>query len=162
MLADDEFLTYYLAESARRVGERREMFVRGAGIRVLEGNAGLFCWMDLRRFLKKDGVEGEMELWRVILEDVKINVSPGSAFHCGEMGWFRACFSNMDEGMMVEALRRIRVFVDGESGVVEKKMMRKKMMMRYLDGGLRLSLPRRYEEAAAVMSPRSPLVHASS
>lgn len=159
MLADEEFLTYYLAESARRVGERREKFVGGAGIRVLEGNAGLFCWMDLRRFLKKDGLEGEMELWRVILEDVKINVSPGSAFRCGEAGWFRACFSNMDEGVMAEALRRIRVFVDGE----RKMMRRKKMMMRYLDGGLRLSLPGRFEEAAAaVMSPRSPLVRASS
>lgn len=97
-----------------------------------------------------------MDLWRVILEEVKINVSPGSAFRCGEMGWFRACFSNMDEGMMVEALRRIRVFVDGEKG-----RRRERMMVRYLDGGLRLSMPRRYEEVA-VLSPRSPLVHASS
>ncbi|KAL0379470.1 UNVERIFIED_CONTAM: 1-aminocyclopropane-1-carboxylate synthase [Sesamum angustifolium] len=38
-----------------------------------------------------------MGLWKVIISDVKLNVSPGSSFHCHEPGWFRVCIANMDD-----------------------------------------------------------------
>nr|DAD33250.1 TPA_asm: hypothetical protein HUJ06_012101 [Nelumbo nucifera] len=74
-------------------------------------NADLPCWMDLRGLLKEPTVEVEMELWHVIINDVKLNVSPGSSFHCTEPGWFRVCFANMDSGTMEVALWRIHNFM---------------------------------------------------
>ncbi|XP_010919134.4 1-aminocyclopropane-1-carboxylate synthase-like [Elaeis guineensis] len=114
MLSDDEFTTKLIADTKRRLSKRHEFFtgrLAEVGIQCLESNAGLFCWMDLRRLLKEFTVEGELELWRVMVNDVKLNVSPGSWFHCSEPGWFRACFANMDDETMEVALGRIESFV---------------------------------------------------
>ncbi|KAF3969638.1 hypothetical protein CMV_006586 [Castanea mollissima] len=112
--------------------------------------------MDLRRLLKEQTLESEMNLWRLIMNEVKLNVSPGSSFHCSEPGWFRVCFANMDDDTVEVALERIRVFV-------EKQQVKSK---RKFQNNLNLKLsctPRRYDESVMsphMMSPRSPLVRA--
>ena len=142
MLSDDEFVDNFLKENSERLAKRHSLFTKGlekVGITCLKSNAGLFVWMDLRRLLKEQTLESEMTLWRVIISEVKLNVSPGSSFHCSEPGWFRVCFANMDDDTVEVALERIRVFV-------------------------KLSLTsRRYDESVMsphMMSPRSPLVRA--
>ncbi|XP_010919415.1 1-aminocyclopropane-1-carboxylate synthase-like [Elaeis guineensis] len=164
MLSDDEFTTKLIEEVRRRLSKRHELFtsrLAKVGIQCLESNAGLFCWMDLRRLLKEFTVEGELELWRVIINDVKLNVSPGSSFHCHEPGWFRVCFANMDDETMDVALGRIESFVlrTKEAAVQAKKK-------KWKQDGLRLSLPRRFEDMAtmtsSLMSPHSPLVPATT
>nr|ASV46318.1 1-aminocyclopropane-1-carboxylate synthase [Lilium regale] len=161
MLSDEEFTTRLLEESGKRLSARHRKFnsrLAQMEIRCLESNAGLFCWMDLRHLLKEPTIDREIELWRVIVNDVKLNVSPGSSFHCQEAGWFRVCFANMDDETMEVALRRIKSFVYRE--VAAKSEAKKKRWQ----AGLRLSLPRRFEEmvmSPMLMSPRSPLVHAS-
>ncbi|KAG0458783.1 hypothetical protein HPP92_021911 [Vanilla planifolia] len=163
MLGDDAFTAKYLAENARRLHERHSTFTTGlkqVGIRCLDGNGGLFCWMDLRPLLKEKTLEAELDLWRVIIADVRLNVSPGSSFHCSEPGWFRVCFANMDYETTEVALRRIRLFVD-RAREVEKKNNNSKRW----DAGLRLTLPRRFEDLAMtprLMSPHSPLVQATT
>ncbi|KAM3359423.1 hypothetical protein P3S68_019133 [Capsicum galapagoense] len=67
--------------------------------------------MDLRKLLKENTFESEIELWRMISNDVKLNVSPGCSFHCSEPGWFRVCFANMDDETLRIALERIKNFV---------------------------------------------------
>ncbi|KAL2233851.1 UNVERIFIED_CONTAM: 1-aminocyclopropane-1-carboxylate synthase 1 [Sesamum indicum] len=161
MLSDEEFVERFLSESARRLASRHDSFTKGldqVGIKCLKSNAGLFCWMDLRHLLKEPTFEGEMGLWKVIISDVKLNVSPGSSFHCHEPGWFRVCFANMDDETVEVALRRIRVFV-GKYKEVEVQV--KKSWQR----NLRLSFPTlMYDENMAssprMMSPQSPLVRA--
>ncbi|PIA34285.1 hypothetical protein AQUCO_03800106v1 [Aquilegia coerulea] len=114
MLSDDDFVERYLSETAERLALRHRTLTRGlnqVGIGSLKSNAGLFFWMDLRRLLKEPTFEEEMKLWRVIIHEVKLNVSPGQSFHCSEPGWFRVCFANMDNETMEIALRRIRTFV---------------------------------------------------
>ncbi|PKA60437.1 1-aminocyclopropane-1-carboxylate synthase [Apostasia shenzhenica] len=167
MLSDEEFTSRYLAENARRLAERHEEFTDGlkrVGIRCLDSNGGLFCWMDLRPMLKEKTPDGELELWRVIVNEVKLNVSPGSAFHCREPGWFRVCFANMDGETTATALRRIRRFVERAREAEEKEVKRKEK--KRWDSGLRLSLPRRFDQnfamAAIISSPHSPLVQATN
>ncbi|KAL0008417.1 hypothetical protein SO802_009919 [Lithocarpus litseifolius] len=158
MLSDDEFVDNFLKESSERLSKRHSLFTKGlekVGITCLKSNAGLFVWMDLRRLLKEETLESEMTLWRVIIDEVKLNVSPGSSFHCSEPGWFRVCFANMDDDTVEVALERIRVFV-------EKQQVKSK---RKFQGNLKkLSCtPRRYDESVMsphMMSPRSPLVRA--
>ncbi|KAL2490324.1 1-aminocyclopropane-1-carboxylate synthase-like protein 1 [Abeliophyllum distichum] len=158
MLSDEEFIEMFLEESSKRLGNRHKFFTRGleeVGIKCLESNAGLFCWMDLRPLLKDPTFEGEMALWRVIINDVKLNVSPGSSFHCDEPGWFRVCFANMDDETMQIALRRIRMFVG------ERKEMDAQVSNKRWKKTLRLSFSSRiYDETVLsprMMSPHSPI-----
>ncbi|XP_058086536.1 1-aminocyclopropane-1-carboxylate synthase 7-like [Magnolia sinica] len=115
LLNDYGFIKRYLRTLRERLRRRHGEFVKGlkdVGIDVLEGNAGLFCWVNLRKLLgRKESWEGEMELWRVILEDIGLNVSPGCSFHCGQAGWFRVCFGNMSGKELDVALGRIRAFI---------------------------------------------------
>ncbi|XP_061360165.1 1-aminocyclopropane-1-carboxylate synthase-like [Gastrolobium bilobum] len=158
MLSDDKFVGNFLAESSRRLRERHSLFTKGlekVNITCLPSNAGLFCWMNLRNLLKEQTFEGEMMLWRVIINEVKLNVSPGSSFNCSEPGWYRVCFANMDDETVEVALKRIREFVCKETG--------KKVEVKRWQRGLRLSFSsRRFDETVMsphLMSPHSPIPH---
>ncbi|KAK2415668.1 1-aminocyclopropane-1-carboxylate synthase [Trifolium repens] len=159
MLSDNKFVDKFLAESSRRLKERREFFTKGlekVNITCLPSNAGLFFWMNLRSLLKEKSFEGEMKLWRLIINEVKLNVSPGSAFDCSEPGWYRVCFANMDHETVEIALMRIRAFVNGRDNG-------KNMEMKRWKSNLRLSFSsRRFDEKVMsphMMSPHSPMPH---
>ncbi|XP_076950896.1 1-aminocyclopropane-1-carboxylate synthase 9-like [Bidens hawaiensis] len=118
MLSDKKFTKTYLSENRRRLKNRQEALVKGlqkAGIRCLKGNAGLFCWVDMRHLLSSKTFQGEMELWKKIVYDVRLNISPGSSCHCSEPGWFRVCFANMSENTLMFAMQRVKSFVDAMS-----------------------------------------------
>ncbi|KAK4339325.1 hypothetical protein RND71_040787 [Anisodus tanguticus] len=161
MLSDEKFVANFLAESARRLAKRHKHFTHGleeVGIKCLKSNAGLFCWMDLRPLLRESTFDSEMSLWRVIINDVKLNVSPGSSFDCQEPGFFRVCFANMDDETVDIALMRIWRFVGVKrSGDHETTMMEKKHQWK--KNNLRLSFSKRmYDES--VLSPlSSPIPH---
>ncbi|CAK9156581.1 unnamed protein product [Ilex paraguariensis] len=160
MLSDDKFVDKFIAESAKKLATRHGVFTRGlaqVGIGSLKSNAGLFFWMDLRRLLKEPTHEAETELWRAIIADAKLNVSPGFSFHCSDPGWFRVCFANMDDETMRLALRRIKNFViqaQGQQASAAKK--------HYRQSKLQVSLSfRRMEDpmmTPRLMSPHSPMV----
>ncbi|XP_028769308.1 1-aminocyclopropane-1-carboxylate synthase 1-like [Neltuma alba] len=158
MLSDDDFVEKYLAESSRRLAQRHSVFTKGlekVGIACLPSNAGLFCWMNLRSMLKEQTLEGEMMLWRMIVDDVKLNVSPGSSFNCLEPGWFRVCFANMDEETVDVAVKRIQDFVGKET---------KKPVKGKNDQGLNLRVSfssRRFDETV-LSSPQMISPHSSA
>ncbi|KAI3449219.1 hypothetical protein Pfo_005884 [Paulownia fortunei] len=170
MLSDEEFADKFLSGSKKRLASRHDSFTKGleaVGIKCLESNAGLFSWMDLRPLLKEPTFEGEMKMWRVIINDVKLNVSPGSSFHCHEPGWFRVCFANMDDETMKVALRRIRMFVgkgkEEAEGIVKKqnkawqRNLRLSLSSRmYDDESVMITLP---FSSPRIMSPPSPVPH---
>ncbi|KAH6788501.1 1-aminocyclopropane-1-carboxylate synthase 9 [Perilla frutescens var. frutescens] len=114
ILADKAFIHHYTKENLERLRIRQGMLVSGlekSGIRCLESNAGLFCWVDMRRFLASDTFEAEMELWNKMLVEFGLNVSPGSSCHSVEPGWFRVCFANMSRETLHVAVQRIRAMV---------------------------------------------------
>ncbi|CAA3011422.1 1-aminocyclopropane-1-carboxylate synthase 3-like [Olea europaea var. sylvestris] len=118
MLSDKKFTKNYLTENRKRLKRRHAMFIRGlknAGIPCLESDAGLFCWVDMRHLLSSKTFEAEMELWKKIVYQVGLNVSPGSSCHCVEPGWFRMCFANMSERTLGLAMQRIKSFVNSIS-----------------------------------------------
>ncbi|KAK3141729.1 hypothetical protein QOZ80_4BG0337610 [Eleusine coracana subsp. coracana] len=171
MLSDAAFMTRFLEESAARLAARHDRFTSGlreVGIGCLRGNAGLFSWMDLRGMLRDATPEAELELWRLIIHKVKLNVSPGTSFHCGEPGWFRVCHANMDDDTMEVALDRIRRFVRQHQ---HQKAKAERWATSSRGKQLRLSMPRRGAVTAAsffalstpmgLQSPQSPMVPAS-
>ncbi|KAK8477262.1 hypothetical protein V6N13_024254 [Hibiscus sabdariffa] len=114
MLSDKKFTREYVLENHERLRQRQRDLVSGlekAGISCLDSNAGLFCWVDMRHLLKSDTFEAEMELWKKIVYDVKLNISPGSSCHCVEPGWFRVCFANMSGNTLQLAIQRLESFV---------------------------------------------------
>ncbi|XP_049403448.1 1-aminocyclopropane-1-carboxylate synthase 4 [Solanum stenotomum] len=162
MLSDDEFVEEFLIESAKRLRERYEKFTRGLeeiGIKCLESNAGVYCWMDLRLLLKEPILDAEMSLWKLIINDVKLNVSPGSSFNCSEVGWFRVCFANIDDQTMEIALARIRMFMDANNNVDENGILKNKQQWKR--NNLRLNFSNgEYDEnvmSLNMMSPNSPI-----
>ncbi|KDP28564.1 hypothetical protein JCGZ_14335 [Jatropha curcas] len=165
MLSDECFVEKFLSESSKRLKKRHSMFTKGleqVGIGCLKSNAGLFVWMDLRHLLKEKTFDGEMALWRVIINEVKLNVSPGSSFHCKEPGWYRVCFANMDDETVEAALKRIREFVVRGKEENQELPTNTNSNKRW-QKNLRLSFSaRRCEEAVMsphIMSPHSPMPH---
>ncbi|KAK8711310.1 hypothetical protein V6N13_146594 [Hibiscus sabdariffa] len=165
MLNDEEFVGNFLRESSKRLAKRHHAFTKGlerVGISSLKSNAGLFFWMDMRPLLKEQTVKAELELWRVIINKVKLNVSPGSSFQCSEPGWFRVCFANMDDQTVQVALERIREFVlqgkEEVDGSEKSKHWRKQNLRLSFSSSSRL-----YDEGlmspAHMMSPHSPIPH---
>lgn len=115
LLSDKKFTKNYISENQKRLKQRQRMLVKGlgnAGIECLKSNAGLFCWVDMRHLLDSNTFEAEIELWKKIVYDVKLNISPGSSCHCTEPGWFRVCFANMSEETLELAMERMKSFVD--------------------------------------------------
>ncbi|KAL5777536.1 hypothetical protein ACOSP7_010462 [Xanthoceras sorbifolium] len=128
MLADKKFTCKYMKENGKRLKKRMEMLVSGlkmAGVRCLKSNAGLFCWVDMRHLLVSNTFEAEKELWKKIIFEVGLNISPGSSCHCTEPGWFRVCFANMSEDTLQVSLRRIKAFVESNiSGCSQQQQRR--------------------------------------
>ncbi|OIW10897.1 hypothetical protein TanjilG_27843 [Lupinus angustifolius] len=125
MLGDKKFTKYYLSENLKRLKRRQRMLISGlqkAGISCLKSNAGLFCWVDMRHLLSSNTFEAEMELWKKIVYQVKLNISPGSSCHCSEPGWFRVCFANMTEETLNLAMTRLTTFVADINVANESKM----------------------------------------
>ncbi|XP_043710963.1 1-aminocyclopropane-1-carboxylate synthase 3-like [Telopea speciosissima] len=115
MLSDKNFTSNYIAENQRKLRERHDMLVSGlreVGIGCLKSSAGLFCWVDMRHLLSSNTFEEEMKLWKKILYEVGLNISPGSSCHCTEPGWFRVCFANMAEETLNLSLQRVKAFVE--------------------------------------------------
>ncbi|MED6159679.1 acetyl-coenzyme A synthetase 2 [Stylosanthes scabra] len=170
LLSDEDFVNRYLETSKKRLAKRHRFFTKGletVSITCLPSNSGLFCWMNLRGLLKEQSFEGEMKLWRVIVNEVKLNVSPGSSFNCSESGWFRVCFANMDDETVEVALKRIRAFVGRETNNNNNNGKRVEVKRWKSNNNLRLSFnSRRFDENVMsphhhMMSPHSPLVRAT-
>ncbi|MBA0794360.1 hypothetical protein Gohar_018694 [Gossypium harknessii] len=160
MLNDDDFLHNFIMESKEQLFKRHKYFtwsLSQVGIGSLKSNGGLFIWMDLRKLLKEKTFDAEMDLWRVIINEVKLNVSPGSSFHCHEPGWFRVCFANMEDNTMEVALSRIRSFIlKNNESIIPRKLCRRSSLKLSLSR----SLSRRMDDfmsPAGIMSPHSPL-----
>ncbi|CAK8562549.1 unnamed protein product [Lathyrus sativus] len=129
ILGDKKFTKNYLAENSKRLKKRQTKLVSGlqkAGINCLESNAALFCWVDMRHLLHSNTFEAEMELWKKIVYQVGLNISPGSSCHCNEPGWFRMCFANMSEETLKLAMKRLKAFVVESTGVTPRSTSQSK------------------------------------
>ncbi|KAI8534716.1 hypothetical protein RHMOL_Rhmol10G0118200 [Rhododendron molle] len=120
MLSDKKFCKNYIITNKKRLKQQQEMLISGlqaSGISCLKSNAGLFCWVDMSHLLSSKTFDAEMDLWKKIVYDVGLNISPGSSCHCSEPGWFRVCFANMSAETLDLAIQRLKSFVQSATVV---------------------------------------------
>ncbi|RPB22583.1 PLP-dependent transferase [Terfezia boudieri ATCC MYA-4762] len=103
ILEDTKFLTYYLDENQRRLGEGYELLTTTLdryGIKYVKGgNAGFFLWVDLSFALEKPEDGGEPG----VMEDKKLNkkiwdgkvyLATTGGFQGEKTGWYRITFAH--------------------------------------------------------------------
>ncbi|RLM55685.1 hypothetical protein C2845_PM10G01510 [Panicum miliaceum] len=113
MLSDQKFISEYLTVNRERLRKMYHLFVdalKQVGIECFKSSGGFYCWADMSRYIRSYSEKGERKLWDRLLEEAKVNVTPGSSCHCIEPGWFRCCFTALSEEdipVLVERLRRV-------------------------------------------------------
>lgn len=115
MLSDTRFTEEYIETNNSRIRKMYHSFVEGLKhleIRCTESSAGLYCWADMSGLIPSYSEKGELELWDKLLNIAKINVTPGSACHCIEPGWFRCCFTTLAQEDIPEVIERIHKAVE--------------------------------------------------
>ncbi|KAF8439183.1 pyridoxal phosphate-dependent transferase [Terfezia claveryi] len=117
ILEDTKFLTYYLDENKRRLGEVYELLTTTLdryGIKYVKGgNAGFFLWVDLSFALEKPedggepGVIEDNKLNKKIL-DGKVYLATTMGFQGEKTGWFRVTFSHPKPLLMLGLKRLLK------------------------------------------------------
>ena len=109
LIGDDAFVTHYLAEMRGRLSESRRGTVSAmerANIPVVDSGAGLFILGDFRAFLAEQTWQAEHDLWRSILDEANVNLTPGASCHVGVPGFMRVCFAREPIEIVETAIER--------------------------------------------------------
>jgi aspartate/methionine/tyrosine aminotransferase len=109
LLADTAWTDAFLTESRARLAtayRRTAEALDAAGIAYLPATAGLFVYLDLRRFLAEPSFEAERRLADRIFAEARVHLTPGAAFHTPIPGYFRLCFAT-DQAAVSTAIARL-------------------------------------------------------
>ncbi|XP_028756458.1 probable aminotransferase ACS12 [Neltuma alba] len=116
MLSDRKFIMEYFETNQNRIRQARnelEAELSNLGIKCAKSSAGLYCWADMRGLLRQPHSDkSELELWKKFINVSKINITPGSACHCIEPGWFGICFGALTSENIPVIIGRIRKVVE--------------------------------------------------
>ena len=110
MVSDDAWVDAYVDAMQQRLGGAyRAITARldRAGIPYLPSEAGFFLMIDLRRHLAAPTWQAEDAVWRRILDQANVNLTPGSACRLVEPGFMRLCFAAVSRETGAVGVERI-------------------------------------------------------
>ncbi len=98
MVSDEAWVDGYvrsMRDLLRSACDRIAGLLNAGGIRHFPAEAGVFALLDLRPYLAEPTWAAEHALWLRILDEAKINLTPGAACHIGEPGFMRLCYAGL-------------------------------------------------------------------
>jgi aspartate/methionine/tyrosine aminotransferase len=110
MIADDAWVDHYCGELRRRLGAAHENVstaLAEARIPTFPAEAGIFVVCDMRRFMVEQTWDAENELWRRILEQANVNITPGAACRISEPGFMRVCYAAEPIDAVLDGIARV-------------------------------------------------------
>ncbi len=110
VIADDAWIDDYVSRVQTVLGDAYRSVTAAlekAGIPYFPAQAGFFLLLDLRRHLAAHSWQAEEDLWRRILEEANVNLTPGSACRNAEPGLLRLCFASVPAETVVVGVRRL-------------------------------------------------------
>lgn len=110
MIADREWVDGYVAENQRRLGDAHGRVIAALdsiGVPHYRAEAGFFVLCDMRSFMTEVTWEAEHHLWRTLLDDANVNLTPGAACRVGEPGFMRLCFAGEPTDAVLAGIERM-------------------------------------------------------
>ena len=110
MISDETWVDSYIGsmrELLQSAYARLAVALDAGGIHRVPAEAGVFVLLDLRSHLAAPTWEAEHKLWLKILEQTRVNLTPGAACHVGEPGFFRLCYACLPAETVEVGVRRI-------------------------------------------------------
>lgn len=110
LVADEAVVDEFIASSQGKLGEayaRVTNALDAEGIGYLPAQAAFFLICDLREYLSASTWEAEHLLWRRILDEANVNITPGSACRINEPGFFRLCYAAVSSAALEAALAKL-------------------------------------------------------
>ena len=110
MISDEAWVDEYCAELRQALGStysRVTAALSAAGIPTVAAEAGIFVLCDMRGFLGEATWEAEDALWRRILDEANVNITPGSACRIAEPGFMRLCYAAEPIESVLSAIERV-------------------------------------------------------
>jgi len=102
----DDFITT-MSSGLRDAYGRLTGLLDDGGVSSVPAEAGVFTVLDLRPYLTEQTWDAERELWLRILDKARVNLTPGSACHNGEPGFFRLCYAGLPTETIEVGVRRL-------------------------------------------------------
>ncbi len=110
LVADTVVVDGWVARMRASLREARDRVSAGLdalGIPYVPAEAGFFLLCDLRGYLAAPTWAAEQALWRRLVDEANVNLTPGEACHVVEPGFFRLCYAAVPAAAIEVALRRI-------------------------------------------------------
>jgi aspartate/methionine/tyrosine aminotransferase len=110
VIVDDNWVDGYVDSMRSLLGDayrRVTAALDDGSIAFVAAEAGFFVLLDLRRFLDSPTWDAEHELWRRMVDDARVNLTPGAACHVGEPGFFRLCYAGLPTAAVEVGAQRI-------------------------------------------------------
>lgn len=117
MLSNEIWLREFFEENQRKLAEayrRTTAILDRLGIPYMKAEAGLFLWVDMRKWTRGTEAKHEIELWERLLE-TKVLLTPSSECFGCRYGYFRVCFAAVDAETMELAWERMTVVLNDET-----------------------------------------------
>jgi aspartate/methionine/tyrosine aminotransferase len=110
MISDEPWVDEFCAELRESLGvtfARVTAALHAAGIPTIAAEAGIFVLCDMRGFLTDATWDAEHALWRRILNEANVNITPGSACRIAEPGFMRLCYAAEPIDSVLAAIERV-------------------------------------------------------
>ena len=110
LVADEAAVDAHVAGMQHKLGQayrRATGALDAVGVAYLPAEAALFLICDLRAYLDAPTWEAERALWRRILEEANVNLTPGEACRISEPGFFRLCYASESSEAVQNAIERL-------------------------------------------------------